>query len=196
MGTRKKISADKRKEALKATYFAKLQNVPTSPRKMRLVVDMIRGMEVNKALGVLRFSSKEASSRVEKLLRSAIANWEQKNERKAEGGELFVTKVFVDCGSTLKRQVSYKKKIVWCCSKYIKEGKVACRGMRVPEVDISNWVITSPVTVIERDGNEEKYYSYSGQESEDQRSSSGQEENQGSRILSSVHRPRRTAIKL
>ena len=103
MGTRKKISADKRKEALKATYFAKLQNVPTSPRKMRLVVDMIRGMEVNKALGVLRFSSKEASSRVEKLLRSAIANWEQKNERKAEGGELFVTKVFVDCGSTLKR---------------------------------------------------------------------------------------------
>lgn len=94
MGTRKKISADKRKEALKATYFAKLQNVPTSPRKMRLVVDMIRGMEVNKALGVLRFSSKEASSRVEKLLRSAIANWEQKNERKAEGGELFVTKVF------------------------------------------------------------------------------------------------------
>lgn len=96
MGTRKKISADKRKEALKATYFAKLQNVPTSPRKMRLVVDMIRGMEVNKALGVLRFSSKEASSRVEKLLRSAIANWEQKNERKAEGGELFVTKVFVD----------------------------------------------------------------------------------------------------
>ena len=100
------------------------------------------------------------------------------------------------CGSTLKRQVSYKKKIVWCCSKYIKEGKVACQGMRVPEVDISNWVITSPVTVIERDGNEEKYYSYSGQESEDQRSSSGQEENQSSRILSSVHRPRRTAIKL
>ena len=68
--------------------------------------------------------------------------------------------------------------------------------MRVPEVDISNWEITSPVTVIERDGNGEKYYSYSGQESADQRSSSGQEENQGSRILSSVHRPRRTAIKL
>jgi DNA invertase Pin-like site-specific DNA recombinase len=100
------------------------------------------------------------------------------------------------CGSTLKRQVSYKKKIVWCCSKYIKEGKVACRGMRVPEVDIPNWEITSPITVLERDRNGEKYYSYSGQESEDQRSSSGQEENQGSRILSSVHRPRRTAIKL
>jgi len=63
-----------------------LQNVPTSPRKMRLVADMIRGMEVNRALGVLKFSSKEAAARVEKLLRSAIANWEQKNERKAESG--------------------------------------------------------------------------------------------------------------
>ena len=63
-------------------YFAKLQNVPTSPRKMRLVADMIRGMEVNRALGVLKFSSKEASARVEKLLRSAIANWEQKTNVK------------------------------------------------------------------------------------------------------------------
>ena len=86
MGARKKISAEKRKEALKTMYFAKLQNVPTSPRKMRLVADMIRGMEVNRALGVLKFSSKEAAARVEKLLRSAIANWEQKNERKAESG--------------------------------------------------------------------------------------------------------------
>lgn len=101
MGARKKISAEKRKEALKTMYFAKLQNVPTSPRKMRLVADMIRGMEVNRALGVLKFSSKEASARVEKLLRSAIANWEQKNERKAESGELFVTKIYVD--ATLKR---------------------------------------------------------------------------------------------
>jgi len=84
MGARKKISAEKRKEALKTMYFAKLQNVPTSPRKMRLVADMIRGMEVNRALGVLKFSSKEAAARVEKLLRSAIANWEQKNERKAD----------------------------------------------------------------------------------------------------------------
>ena len=105
MGARKKISAEKRKEALKTMYFAKLQNVPTSPRKMRLVADMIRGMEVNRALGVLKFSSKEAAARVEKLLRSAIANWEQKNERKAESGELFVTKIFVDGGATLKRKV-------------------------------------------------------------------------------------------
>ena len=100
MGARKKISAEKRKEALKTMYFAKLQNVPTS---LRLVADMIRGMEVNRALGVLKFSSKEAAARVEKLLRSAIANWEQKNERKAENGELFVTKIFVDGGATLKR---------------------------------------------------------------------------------------------
>lgn len=103
MGARKKIAAEKRKEALKTQYFAKLQNVPSSPRKMRYVVDMIRGMEVNRALGTLRFSSKAASADVEKLLRLAIANWEQKNERKAEDGELFVTKVYVDGGATLKR---------------------------------------------------------------------------------------------
>ena len=70
---------------------------------MRYVVDMIRGMEVNRALGTLKFSSKSASADVEKLLRSAIANWEQKNERKAEDGELFVTKIYVDGGATLKR---------------------------------------------------------------------------------------------
>ncbi|MBP3565967.1 MAG: 50S ribosomal protein L22 [Paraprevotella sp.] len=103
MGARKKIAAEKRKEALKTQYFAKLQNVPSSPRKMRYVVDMIRGMEVNRALGTLKFSSKAASADVEKLLRSAIANWEQKNDRKAEDGELFVTKIYVDCGATLKR---------------------------------------------------------------------------------------------
>ena len=91
MGARKNISAEKRKEAQKTMYFAKLQNVPTSPRKMRYVADMIRGMEVNKALGVLRFSSKEAAARLEKLLRSAIANWEVKNDRKAEAGELYVS---------------------------------------------------------------------------------------------------------
>jgi large subunit ribosomal protein L22 len=103
MSRRKKISADQRKESLKTKYFAKLRNVPTSPRKMRLVADMVRGMEVNRALGVLKYSSKEAAQRVEKLLRSAIANWEIKNERKAENGELFVTEIFVDCGATLKR---------------------------------------------------------------------------------------------
>lgn len=103
MGNRKHLAAEKIKEAKKTQYFAKLNDVPSSPRKMRLVVDMIRGMEVNRALGTLRYSNKAASKDVEKVLRSAIANWEQKNERKAEVGELFVTKVFVDEGVTLKR---------------------------------------------------------------------------------------------
>lgn len=70
---------------------------------MRYVADMVRGMEVFKALGVLKFSNKEAAAKVEKLLRSAIANWEQKNERKAENGELYVTTIFVDCAPMLKR---------------------------------------------------------------------------------------------
>ena len=103
MGARKKLAAQKRKEALKTQYFAKLRNVPSSPRKMRYVVDMVRGMEVNRALGTLKFSKKAASEAVEKLLRSAIANWEQKNERKAEDGELYITRIFVDEGVTLKR---------------------------------------------------------------------------------------------
>ena len=103
MGARKRESANRRKEALKTQYFAKLNNVPTSPRKMRLAADMVRGMEVFKALGVLKFSNQEASQRLEKLLRSAIANWEQKNERKAENGELYISTIYVDCAAMLKR---------------------------------------------------------------------------------------------
>jgi large subunit ribosomal protein L22 len=103
MGARKRRSAEEMKEARKSLYFAKLRNVPTSPRKMRLVVDMIRGMEVFRALGVLKFSNKEAAARVEKLLRSAISNWEQKNERKAESGELYVSLINVDNATTMKR---------------------------------------------------------------------------------------------
>ena len=103
MGARKKISAEERKQALKNTYFASLRNVPTSPRKMRLVADLVRGMEVGRALGVLKFSNKEAAARVEKLLRSAIANWEEKNGRKSEDGELYISRIFVDGAATLKR---------------------------------------------------------------------------------------------
>jgi large subunit ribosomal protein L22 len=103
MGNRKKESAELLKEARKNQYFAKLRNVPTSPRKMRLVADMVRGVEVFKALGILKFSNKEAARRVEKLLRSAIANWEQKNERKADQGELYISTIFVDCAPMLKR---------------------------------------------------------------------------------------------
>ena len=103
MGERKRLAAKERKEALKTQYFASLQNVPSSPRKMRYVVDLIRGLEVGRALATLRFSQKAASVPLEKLLRSAVANWEQKNDRKAEEGELYVTKAFVDEGVTLKR---------------------------------------------------------------------------------------------
>jgi large subunit ribosomal protein L22 len=103
MGARKRIKAEERKEANKSLYFAKLNNVPTSPRKMRLVADMIRGVEAYKALSILKFSSKEASGRMEKLLLSAINNWEQKNDKKAEGGELYVSAVYVDSARMLKR---------------------------------------------------------------------------------------------
>lgn len=103
MGNRKKISADKSKEAKKSLYYAKLNDVPTSPRKMRLIADMIRGVEVQKALGMLKFSTKECSSKMEKLLLSAINNWEQKTGQKAEDGNLIVSAVNVDGGRTLKR---------------------------------------------------------------------------------------------
>ncbi|MCQ2207621.1 MAG: 50S ribosomal protein L22 [Paludibacteraceae bacterium] len=103
MAQRKKLAADARKEAKKSLYFAKLNDVPTSPRKMRLVADMIRGMEVYRALGTLHFSAKEASNRLEKLLRSAIANWEQKTELKAEQGVLYVSNISVDGAGMLKR---------------------------------------------------------------------------------------------
>ncbi|MDR1585079.1 MAG: 50S ribosomal protein L22 [Prevotellaceae bacterium] len=103
MGARKKISAEAKKEANAARYFAKLNNVPTSPRKMRLVADMIRGMEVNRALSVLKFSTKEASGRMEKLLKSAIANWEIKTEQKADNANLYVSEVYVDSATMLKR---------------------------------------------------------------------------------------------
>ena len=104
MGARKRLAAEKRKEEKKQQYFAILRNCPTSPRKMRLVADMIRGMEVNQALDVLKYSSKEASRRVEKLLLSAIANWQAKNEGvRLEESELYVSQIMVDSGRILKR---------------------------------------------------------------------------------------------
>ena len=103
MGVRKRLSADKIKEARKDVAFAKLTNIPSSPRKMRLVADMVRGKEAFRALGILKFSNKEAAARLEKLLRSAIANWEAKNERKAESGELYISTIFVNCAPMLKR---------------------------------------------------------------------------------------------
>ena len=104
MGVRKKNMADQRKEANKSIAFAKLTNSPTSPRKMRLVVDLVRGLEVEKALQILKFSSKEASINVEKLLLSAIANWQAKNEGASiEEAALFVKEISVDSAGMLKR---------------------------------------------------------------------------------------------
>lgn len=103
MGVRKRLAADKKKEAAKSTAFAKLTNVPSSPRKMRLVADMVRGKEAFRALGILKFSNKEAAARLEKLLRSAIANWEAKNETKAESGQLYISTIYVNCAPMLKR---------------------------------------------------------------------------------------------
>lgn len=103
MGARKRKMAEKNKEAKKNIYFATLRDIPSSPRKMRYVVDLVRGMEVNKALATLKFVTKHASRDVEKVLKSAIANWEQKNNKKADDDELYISRIFVDEGQTLKR---------------------------------------------------------------------------------------------
>ncbi len=104
MGARKSISAEKLKAAKKQKAIAILRNCPTSPRKMRLVADMVRGVEINRALALLRYSKKEASVRLEKLLRSAIANWEAKNEgQRVEDTKLCVKEIYVDGGRMIKR---------------------------------------------------------------------------------------------
>ena len=104
MSKRKKLAAQERKEANKLKSFAILRNCPTSPRKMRYVVDLIRGQEINRALDILKFSKKEAAIRVEKLLKSAIANWLKKNEgERLEDNALIVSEAKVDSGRVMKR---------------------------------------------------------------------------------------------
>ena len=104
MGSRKKQMAEAIKEAKKQVAFAKLNNCPTSPRKMRLVADLVRGEKVDRALSILKFSQKEASNRLEKLLLSAISNWQAKNEdADIEEADLFVKEIRVDGGTMLKR---------------------------------------------------------------------------------------------
>lgn len=104
MGARKRNRAEQLKEERKQKAFAMLRNCPTSPRKMRLVADMIRGQEVNKALDMLRFNPKEASGRLEKLVLSAVANWQSKNEgARIEESNLIVKEIFVDSARMLKR---------------------------------------------------------------------------------------------
>ena len=106
MGSRKKIMADRLKEIKKETAIAKLNDVPTSPRKMRLIADLIRGMEVNRALDVLKYSKKEAAIRMAGLVRSAITNWENKNEedrKELEDGNVVIQTLMVGQGRSLKR---------------------------------------------------------------------------------------------
>jgi len=104
MGARKRIKADAMKEARKKIAFAKLNNCPTSPRKMRLIADLIRGLDADKALAELKLNPKEASGRMEKLLLSALANWESKNEgKRMDEANLYISEVKVDSGRMLKR---------------------------------------------------------------------------------------------
>ena len=106
MGARKRLMAEKLKEAKKVTAIAKANNIPTSPRKMRLVADTVRGVEVNRALDLLKFSKRAASKDLEVLLRSAIANWEAKNPEQAselDNGNVYIKTLMVDEGRTLKR---------------------------------------------------------------------------------------------
>lgn len=104
MGARKRIRAEKLKAEKRATAVVKLNNCPTSPRKMRLVADIIRGVEINKALAILHYSKQDAAARLEKLLKSAIASWEAKNEgTPLESTPLCVKTITVDGGRQLKR---------------------------------------------------------------------------------------------
>jgi large subunit ribosomal protein L22 len=104
MGVRKRERAEQIKEAKKSLAFAKLNDCPTSPRKMRLVADLIRGQKVEKALNILKFTPKDSAKRLEKLLLSAIANWQAKNEdANLEDANLFIKEIRVDGGAMLKR---------------------------------------------------------------------------------------------
>ncbi len=104
MGARKKLAAEKRKEANKNLYVARLMDNPTSPRKMRIMADVIRGKDVDYALNVLKYSRREAAGKLLKLLKSAVANWQVKNEGvRIEDAQLYVKSVVVDGGTMLKR---------------------------------------------------------------------------------------------
>ena len=104
MGARKRIRANTMKEARKNIAFAKLNNCPTSPRKMRLIADLVRGMDVEQALSQLKLNPKEASNRIEKLLLSALANWEEKNEgERMDQSNLYISEIKVDSGRMLKK---------------------------------------------------------------------------------------------
>ncbi|MBS1645972.1 MAG: 50S ribosomal protein L22 [Bacteroidetes bacterium] len=105
MGKRKRLVAEARKEANKGSYFAKLNNCPTSPRKMRMVADLVRGKEVYMALNILKYNTKHPAKRLEKLLTSAIANYEQKTGARPEENSLFVNEIMVDSAMMTKRML-------------------------------------------------------------------------------------------
>lgn len=103
MGVRKRLAAEKRKESVKSTAIARNNQVPTSPRKARVVADLIRGLEVTSAMNILHYNAKAPAVRLEKLLKSAIANWEAKSGEKIDEGTVYVKAVSVDSGRMLKR---------------------------------------------------------------------------------------------
>ncbi len=103
MGKRKRLMAEKLKEKRKNTVYAILRNSPISPRKMRLVADLVRGKEVNHALAILQYTPKDAAKRLEKLIRSALANWEVKNGNPSEEEEIYIKEIYVNGAGMLKR---------------------------------------------------------------------------------------------
>jgi large subunit ribosomal protein L22 len=104
MGARKRNRAEQNKEIKKSTYAAVLRNCPSSPRKMRLVADLIRGESVNRALDILRYNAKDASKKLEKLVMSAVSNWQVKNESvRLEDSNLIIKEIMVDQARMLKR---------------------------------------------------------------------------------------------
>ncbi len=103
MGVRKREAAEKRKEILKTTAIARNVSVPTSPRKTRVVADLVRGQEVMQAMNILRFNAKAPAERLEKLLHSAIANWESKTGEKIDEGTVYIKTIAVDSARMLKR---------------------------------------------------------------------------------------------
>ena len=104
MGARKRLAAEARKEQKQQVCMARLVDNSTSPRKTRLMADVVRGKDVEYALNVLKYSKKESAGKIRKLILSAISNWQQKNETtRVEDGSLYVKEIFVDGGTMAKR---------------------------------------------------------------------------------------------
>ncbi|HNY02303.1 MAG TPA: 50S ribosomal protein L22 [Bacteroidales bacterium] len=137
MGVRTRTRAENRKEAKKNVAFAKLNNCPTSPRKMRLIADLIRGKRVEQALHILKNNAKQPSERLRKLLLSAIANWQAKNEGlRIEDSDLVVKEVFVDSGRQLKRLLTAPQGRAHRIRKRSNHVTILLAGLNMPEVEV------------------------------------------------------------